>query len=67
MSTRRRTLERPRRNTVNRIKTVGGTAENMELPDVGIRGNSHMLMMDFNNLQPAEMILDWLNRNALVR
>ena len=67
MSTRRRTLERPRRNTVNRIKTVCGTAENMVLPDVGIRGNSHMLMMDFNNLQLAEMILDWLNRNALVR
>jgi len=39
----------------------------MVLPDVGIRGNSHMLMMDFNNLQLAEMILDWLNRNALVR
>ncbi len=54
-------------NTVNRIKTVGGTAENMYLPDAGIRGNSHMLMMDVNNQQLARMILDWLNRNARVR
>jgi hypothetical protein len=53
-------------DTVNRIKTVGGTAENMYLPDAGIRGNSHMLMMDVNNQQLAEMILAWLNRNARV-
>ena len=54
-------------NTVNRVKTVGGTAENMYLPDAGIRGNSHMLMMDVNNQQLAGMILVWLNRNAPVR
>jgi len=54
-------------NTVNRIKTVGGTAENIYLPDAGIHGNSHMLMMDFNNQQLADLILDWLNRNARVR
>ena len=50
--------------TVNRVTAVGGTAENIYLPDVGIQGNSHMLMMDVNNQQLADMILDWLNRNA---
>lgn len=54
-------------NTVDRIKTAGGTAENIYLPDVGIYGNSHMLMMDVNNQQLADMILDWLNRNVRLR
>ncbi len=50
--------------TVDRIRADGGTAENIYLPDRGIRGNSHMLMMDRNNQQLADMILDWLMRNA---
>ena len=53
--------------TVNRIKSVGGIAENIYLPDVGIHGNSHMQMMDVNNQELAGMILDWLNRNVRVR
>jgi pimeloyl-ACP methyl ester carboxylesterase len=50
--------------TVNRINAVRGTAENIYLPDRGIHGNSHMLMMDRNNIQLADIILDWLKRNA---
>jgi len=46
--------------TVTRIKTARGIAENIHLPDRGIRGNSHMLMMDTNNLQVADIILAWL-------
>jgi hypothetical protein len=38
-------------------KTARGIAENIHLPD---RGNSHMLMMDTNNLQVADIILAWL-------
>ncbi len=53
--------------TVTRIKAAGGTAENIYLPDSGIRGNSHMLMMDVNNLQIADIMLAWLARNAPVR
>lgn len=53
-------------NTVNRIKVVRGTAENIHLPDSGIHGNSHMLMMDTNNWQLADIILAWLNRHARV-
>jgi len=51
-------------DTVSRIKSIGGTAENIYLPDAGIMGNSHMLMMDTNNLQLADLILDWLIRNV---
>ncbi|MBL8292526.1 MAG: esterase [Bryobacterales bacterium] len=50
--------------SVNRIKTAHGFAENIHLPACGIRGNSHMLMMDMNNLQIADLILAWLADNA---
>lgn len=47
-------------STVNRIKAVHGIAENLYLPDRGIRGNSHMMMMDRNNLHIGDLILAWL-------
>ncbi len=53
--------------TVGRLNTAGGTAENFYLPDMGIRGNSHMLMMDRNNQQVADLILAWLAHKAPVR
>jgi hypothetical protein len=53
--------------TVGRLRTAGGTAENLHLPDMEIGGNSHMLMMDRNNLQVADLILAWLARHARVR
>ena len=31
---------------------------------MGIKGNSHMMMMDKNNLQSADVILKWLGENA---
>lgn len=49
---------------VRRIKAVRGAAENIYLPDRGIRGNSHMLMMDLNNRQLADIVLAWLGRYA---
>lgn len=37
----------------------------MSLPDMGINGNSHMLMMDNNNDEIAKMISDWLTEKNL--
>jgi len=42
------------------LKEAGGTARMMHLPALGIRGNSHMLMMDTNNQQIADLILEWI-------
>ena len=53
--------------TVEKIKAAKGTAENIHLPSRGIAGNSHMLMMDSNNQQLADMILSWLDRHARTR
>jgi hypothetical protein len=46
---------------VDDVKKAGGDAEMMHLPKLGIRGNSHMLMQDKNNLQLADLILKWID------
>jgi pimeloyl-ACP methyl ester carboxylesterase len=46
------------------IKAAGGDVEVMHLPKMGIKGNSHMLMQDRNNLQLADLILAWLDRHV---
>ena len=38
----------------------GVTVDVINLPDLGIRGNSHMLMQDKNNAEIAEVIQKWL-------
>ena len=38
----------------------------VDLPDAGIRGNSHMVMMDKNSDQVAELIQKWLAGQGLV-
>jgi hypothetical protein len=43
---------------------AGGKAEMLWPPALGIKGNSHMIMQDKNNLQIADLILDWLRRNV---
>jgi len=50
--------------SVNAIKATGGRAALAVLPDMGIKGNSHMMMMDRNNLQVADVIMKWLAENA---
>ncbi len=46
---------------VQKLKDKGGDAEMMSLPKMGIKGNSHMLMQDRNNLQLADLILNWID------
>jgi len=38
------------------------SVEILSLPDIGMRGNSHMLMMDRNQLDIADLVHDWLVR-----
>jgi hypothetical protein len=49
---------------VQQVKAAGGNAEMMYLPKMGIRGNSHMLMQDRNNLQLADLILGWIDKHV---
>ena len=53
--------------TVNAVKSAGGSAKFLLLPEVGQKGNSHMLMMDKNNLQIADLIIGWLGESVATR
>ncbi len=44
------------------VNKRGGMVEHVELPTLGIRGNSHMLMQDTNSLEIADWILAWIDR-----
>jgi len=44
----------------NAIKAAGGSVDWINLPDIGIKGNSHMMMQDKNSDQIAETIQKWL-------
>jgi pimeloyl-ACP methyl ester carboxylesterase len=43
--------------SVATIAAKGGPAKFMLLPDLGIKGNSHMMMVETNNLQIADLIM----------
>ncbi|MCW5262113.1 esterase [Verminephrobacter eiseniae] len=45
---------------LDQVRAAGGKPEVIDLPDIGIKGNSHMMMMDKNNLQVADVIQQWL-------
>jgi pimeloyl-ACP methyl ester carboxylesterase len=45
-------------------KTAGVEVEVVELPSVGLHGNSHMLMQDKNSLQVADWLVGWLTAHV---
>lgn len=49
----------------NAIQKAGGTADTIDLPALGIRGNSHMVMMDRNSDQVARLVRDWLAKQGM--
>jgi len=42
------------------IRAAGGSVDLVSLPDIGIKGNSHMLMQEKNNAESADVIQKWL-------
>ena len=59
-----RALARQWRDAVNRH---GGDVTLVELPSVGIRGNTHFPMSDLNNVQVADHLSAWLRQKGLDR
>ena len=49
---------------VTAANQAGGQAELLVLPEIGIKGNTHMLMQDDNNLDIADILLDWIAKHA---
>jgi pimeloyl-ACP methyl ester carboxylesterase len=48
------------------VRAGGGTVDVINLPEVGIKGNSHMMMQDKNNAEIADVIHKWLAGKGLV-
>lgn len=53
------------RKFVETINKHGGNATLVELPKIGIYGNTHFLMQDLNNDVIAGLFDKWLKENKL--
>jgi len=49
------------------LRAAGGRADVLDLPAEGIRGNSHLPMMDRNSAEIAARVQDWLAARGLAR
>jgi pimeloyl-ACP methyl ester carboxylesterase len=49
------------------IRAAGGRADTLDLPAEGIRGNSHMLMMDTNSDEIAGRVQGWMAAQGLMK
>jgi pimeloyl-ACP methyl ester carboxylesterase len=47
-------------------RQAGGSVDLIDLPDIGIKGNTHMMMMDKNSDQIADVIQKWLAGKGLI-
>ena len=47
------------------VRAVGGSVDVLDLPERGIKGNSHMMMMDRNSEQVASLVQSWLASKGL--
>ncbi len=47
------------------LKAAGGHIDIVDLPDIGIKGNSHMIMMDSNSDAVAGLVQKWLTDRGL--
>jgi hypothetical protein len=48
------------------IKSAGGSVDLIDLPDIGIKGNTHMMMMDKNSDAVADVIQKWFVAKGFV-
>jgi pimeloyl-ACP methyl ester carboxylesterase len=49
---------------VQAANAAGGKVQLTVLPEIGIHGNSHMMMLDKNNLEVAGWVVDWVNHHV---
>ena len=52
---------------IGRRNAAGGDAQMLSPTEMGVRGNSHMLMQDKNSLQIADRILQWIDAHVTKR
>jgi pimeloyl-ACP methyl ester carboxylesterase len=47
------------------VNSRGGNATVVHLPDVGLKGNTHFMFSDLNNVQVADLLSSWLHEKGL--
>lgn len=47
------------------VNKHGGDAKVVHLPEIGIKGNTHFIISDLNNVQVADLMADWLKGKGL--
>ena len=52
------------RDFADTIRQAGGDVTFMHLPEMGIHGNTHMFMLDKNNLEIADLLLGWIDAHV---
>ena len=52
------------RELAEKLDAAGGTARHLALADIGITGNSHMLMMEQNSSEVADLLIRWLEEHG---
>ena len=49
------------------VNKYGSDVEIVYLPDVGIKGNTHFMMADLNNIEVADVVDSWLKKKGLAK
>jgi hypothetical protein len=53
-----------RKAITTRLTALGGDATTVILPEIGIHGNTHMMMMDKNSEQVADVVENWIRTHV---
>lgn len=53
------------RDFVATVNRHGGDAEAVHLPEIGIKGNTHFMFADLNNIEIADLLSKWLAEKGL--
>lgn len=49
------------------MKKYGGDVDIVYLPDLGVKGNTHFMMSDLNNIEVANVMENWLKSKGLAK
>ena len=56
-------LEGSMKNLHEKLLSMGGDSTWLSLPELGIRGNTHALMMEDNSDEIADLICEWMKEH----
>jgi pimeloyl-ACP methyl ester carboxylesterase len=55
----------PLKTMITALKSQGGVVDEIDLPNIGIKGNTHMMMMDRNSDDIAKLVNEWMISKGL--